>query len=84
MDMDLLTVKEVAALLHCSKAHISNVVAGRVRGCKPMPAVRMGRRTLIRREALAAWISQNEAANGNVESSPRSSGVGSALRRQNA
>jgi excisionase family DNA binding protein len=57
---DLLTVKQVAQLLHCSKAHISNAVAGRVRGCQPIPAVRLGRRTLIRRETLLSWIEQND------------------------
>jgi excisionase family DNA binding protein len=67
---DLLTVKQVAQLLHCSKAHICNAVAGRVRGCQPIPAVRIGRRTLIRRETLLAWIAQSEHANDNLESSP--------------
>jgi excisionase family DNA binding protein len=58
---DVLTVKETAALLHCSKAHICNLVAGRVRGCQPMPAVRMGRRTLIRRGSLQRWLEQTES-----------------------
>jgi len=31
---DLLTMAEVAQLLHCSKAHVSNVIAGRVRAFK--------------------------------------------------
>ena len=56
----LLTVKEVAQLLHCSKAHISNVIAGKVHGFIPIPAVRLGRRTLVRHESLRAWI---DAAN---------------------
>ena len=60
-DFDLLTVAEVAALLHCSKAHICNVIAGRVPGCLPIPAVRLGRRMLVRRESLMHWIDQNEA-----------------------
>lgn len=60
-DFDLLTVAEVAALLHCSKAHICNVIAGRVPGCLPVPAVRLGRRMLVRRESLMHWIDQNEA-----------------------
>lgn len=68
---DLLTVKEVASLLHCSKAHVSNVLAGRVRGCVPIPSVRLGRRMLVRRETLQAWIAENE--NGSLESSSRQS-----------
>jgi len=61
-DFDLLTLPEVAALLHCSKPHISNLIAGRVSGCSPIPAVRLGRRKLVRRETLAAWVERNEQA----------------------
>ena len=38
-DFDLLTLADVARLLHCSKAHVSHVIAGRVPGCPPIPAV---------------------------------------------
>jgi excisionase family DNA binding protein len=61
-DFDLLTLLEVAKLLHCSKAHVSNVIAGRISGCPPIPAVRLGRRKLVRRESLAAWVKRNEQA----------------------
>ena len=61
-EFDLLTLPEVAALLHCSKAHVSNVIAGRVPGCPPIPALCLGRRKLIRRETLAAWVECNEQA----------------------
>jgi len=64
-DFDLLTLREVAALLQVSKAHISAVVAGRVAGCTPIPAVHLGRRTLVRRSSLLAWISHNEKAAAN-------------------
>ncbi len=80
IDFGLLSMETVAKLLHCSKAHVSNVIAGRVRGCLPLPAVRLGRRTLVRHESLAAWIEHNEhvaandnfrgAANDNVKASP--------------
>jgi hypothetical protein len=59
-DFDFLTLADVATLLHCSKAHVSNAVAGRVRGCEPIPAIRLGRRTLVRRESLLSWIEQND------------------------
>jgi excisionase family DNA binding protein len=59
-DFDLLTLAEVAQMLHCSKAHVSNVVAGRVRECSPMPALRLGRRRLVRRASLEAWIAEND------------------------
>ena len=59
-DFDLLTLADVARLLRCSKAHICKAVAGRVPGCPPIPAVSLGRRKLVRRESLAAWIERNE------------------------
>ena len=67
---DLLTMAEVAKLLHCSKAHISNAVAGRIRGCRPIPVLALGRRKLVRRETLMTWIEQNENAGGTIQESP--------------
>jgi excisionase family DNA binding protein len=66
--IEFLSVAEVAAILHCSKVHVSNAVAGRVRGCEPIPAIRLGRRTLIRRESLLCWIEQNDKMAGSPES----------------
>jgi hypothetical protein len=65
-DFGLLTLATVAKLLHCSKAHVSNVIAGRILGCAPIPAVHLGRRTLVRRESLLSWI----AANDRIAASP--------------
>jgi hypothetical protein len=61
---DLLTMAEVA--------HICHAVAGKLPGCPPIPAVRLGRRKLVRRESLIAWIENNEqpAANDNLPVSP--------------
>jgi hypothetical protein len=77
---DLLTLAEVAELLHCSKAHVSNAVAGRVPGCPPIPSVSLGRRKLVCRASLLSWIDRNEraaandnrpvAANDNLKPSP--------------
>jgi excisionase family DNA binding protein len=67
---DLLTMAEVAALLHCSKAHVCNAVAGKVRGCPPIPAVRLGRRKLVRRESLITWLAENEQAGATIQTSP--------------
>jgi hypothetical protein len=71
-DFGLLTLAAVAKLLHCSKAHVSNVVAGRVPGCPPIPAVCLGRRKLVRREALRSWLEHNEhaAIPAKIRSSP--------------
>lgn len=69
-DFDLLTLDDVAKLLHCSKAHVCNAVAGRVRGCPAIPSVSLGRRKLVRRETLATWLQQNEQAGGRIQESP--------------
>jgi hypothetical protein len=79
-DFDLLTLSEVAKLLHCSKAHVSKAVAGLVHGCPAIPAVSLGRRKLVRRASLLSWIEHNEhaaandnalpAANDNLKASP--------------
>jgi excisionase family DNA binding protein len=66
--VDLLTVKDIAQLLRCSKTHVCNLMAGRVHGCAPMPALRLGRRMLVRRASLLSWIDHNECpvANDNM------------------
>ncbi len=71
-DFDLLTLAEVAKLLHCSKAHICNAVSGRLAGCRPIPAVSLGRRKLVRRASLLSWIEKNEhaAVAGKIQLSP--------------
>jgi hypothetical protein len=67
---DLLTLAEVAKLLHCSKAHVCNAVAGRLPGCPAIPAVSLGRRKLVRRASLLSWIERNEAIGVTVNQSP--------------
>jgi hypothetical protein len=64
---DLLTLADTAKLLHCSKAHICKVVSGRIQGCAPIPAVSIGRRKLIRREALRLWIERNERVTADAK-----------------
>ena len=53
---DLLTMEEAARILRCSKAHVSNILNGKVQTLHPLPSVKIGRRTLIRRESLIAWM----------------------------
>jgi excisionase family DNA binding protein len=56
----VMTIPEVAAELRCSKAHVYNLVNGRVRGVSSLPAIVMGRRKLIRRSTLDRWKCANE------------------------
>lgn len=57
----VLTVAEIAHELRCSKAHVHNVIRGKVPGLPPLPVLRIGRRVLIRYEGLRAWMLQVEA-----------------------
>jgi excisionase family DNA binding protein len=56
----VMTVPEVARELRCSKAHVHNLINGHVRGAKPLPSVRIGRRRLVRRASLDEWIKASE------------------------
>jgi hypothetical protein len=68
--LDILTLLEAARLLRCSKAHISNLVNGRIAGVPPLPVVPLGRRKLIRRSSLYAWIGANEQSSRDVKIRP--------------
>jgi len=57
---DVLTMEEVATLLRCSKAHLSNVLNGKVSSLPPLPHVSLGRRKLIRKSALDTWLKRLE------------------------
>jgi excisionase family DNA binding protein len=60
MGAELLTIKEAAAILRCSRAHVSNLLAGRVLGLPRLPYIKLGRRKLIRRESLLRWLGETE------------------------
>ena len=57
---NILTVAEVALELRCSKAHIHNLINGKVPGVSPLPSLWLGRRRLVRRESLIRWLAANE------------------------
>ena len=57
-----LTIPEVAADLRCSKAHVYNIILGRVKGVLPIPVIALGRRKLVRSRTLEAWKEKNESA----------------------
>jgi hypothetical protein len=59
---EVLTLAEVAALLRCSKAHLCNVLNGKVSGLPQLPHISLGRRTLIRKVALERWLEGLEAS----------------------
>ena len=59
---ELLTMKEVAKDMRCSKAHVANLLNGRVAGVLPLPCIRVGRRKLVRRTSLENWQDAVERA----------------------
>ena len=60
-DAEVITIKEAATLLRCSKAHVQNLLAGKVKDAPPLPFIALGRRKLIRRESLHRWLDRAEA-----------------------
>ena len=54
----VLTLPLAAELLQISKAHLSNVINGKVTGVPKLPFVRVGRRILIKREWVEKWLEQ--------------------------
>ena len=78
----ILTVKEVARELRCSKAHVFNAIAGRLRNVTRLPAIRMGRRKLIRRRRLESWIETNELGSARCATLPSEPGTDSVCARK--
>jgi len=58
----VLNLAEAAALVRCSRAHLCNIVHGKIPGIPLLPTVRIGRRVLFRRESLEQWLEAVEAA----------------------
>jgi len=56
----MLTLREAADVVRCSKAHLSNVIGGKIPGLPAPPVIRIGRRLLIRHDALIAWLKDVE------------------------
>jgi excisionase family DNA binding protein len=52
----VLTLREAASYLQVSKAHLSNVINGKVPGVLPVRFFRLGRRILIKREWIDDWL----------------------------
>ncbi len=49
-----------ANYLGVSRSHLSHILAGRIPSIPPIPHVRAGRRTLIRRAVIDQWIIEQE------------------------
>ena len=59
-ETSVLTIKQVAQLLHCSKTHVANVLNGRVTGVARLSHLNVGRRKLVRKDWLERWMEENK------------------------
>ena len=57
---EVLTTREGAQVLRCSKAHFCNLLLGKVSGVPRLPSLRLGRRCLVRKATLMQWIEEVE------------------------
>jgi excisionase family DNA binding protein len=55
-----MNLRQAAAYLQVSKAHLSNVIQGKVLGVPPVRSFRLGRRILIKREWIDDWLETAE------------------------
>ena len=69
---DLLTVKELATELRCSRPHVYRIIRGEVEHVSALPALSLGRRVLVRRGSFERWKAANErcARGAMLASSP--------------
>jgi excisionase family DNA binding protein len=56
MHSDVLSLKQAAAYLGISKAHLSNVINGKVTGVPTLRHAPVGRRILVKREWVDEWL----------------------------
>ncbi len=57
----VLTIVEIAGLLRCSKAHVCNLMAGKVRGSPKLTHVCLGRRKLSTLAWVSEWLEQRKS-----------------------
>jgi hypothetical protein len=57
---EILTAKEVAAELRCSKAQVYKLMNGEVKDRTVLPHIALGRKKVVRRSSLEAWKRANE------------------------
>lgn len=57
---NILTIKDVAQILRCSKTHAQNVIEGKVNGLPRLTHLSLGRRKVVRKEWLDQWMEANK------------------------
>ena len=57
---EILTAKEIADELRCSKAHVYKLMNGDVKERTILPHIALGRKKVVRRSSFEAWKRANE------------------------
>jgi plasmid maintenance system antidote protein VapI len=57
-DDKVLSISDCARLLQCSRAHVSNLINGKVAGAPNLPHARLGRRVFVKAEWLEDYLEQ--------------------------
>ncbi|MFL6449461.1 MAG: helix-turn-helix domain-containing protein [Bryobacteraceae bacterium] len=57
---DVLTIQQIAAILKCSKNHVSKLLNGQIPGVPVLAHFVMGRRKVSRRHWVAEWMESNK------------------------
>ena len=56
-----MTLTQTAKYLHCSVAHVTRLLSGKVAGAPPLPCIQNRRNVSISRRALNTWLWDLEA-----------------------
>jgi hypothetical protein len=59
-EQKILTMREVAEVLRCSKTHVAHLINGQVPGLPRLTHFCLGRRKVVRSEWLEAWMEANK------------------------
>ncbi len=60
IDQQILTMREVAEVLRCSKTHVAHLINGQVPGLPRLTHFCLGRRKVVRSEWLVEWMEANK------------------------
>jgi hypothetical protein len=64
----ILTAKEIADELRCSKAQVYRLMNGEIEGLTPLPTLPLGRKRVVMRSSFEAWKRANEKNRDIVDS----------------
>ena len=81
---NILTVKEVAEELRCSKAQVYRLMRGSLDGLTPLPTLAIGRRKVVMRSSFEAWKRANEQNRVTVTGDSEANALDASSKEQDA